>query len=436
MGKLSTRFGVAGIGLVLLTAAGCGVEATPRTSDGGSTEDEKAEPVVLVDVSGQQVCDLLSPETREKYVPGGRLANNTVSSTETKKAARCESSGSDPFRNLAVDVQTTIPTTPEGPVAGATPDEYTKEWLADARASAKTLNEQGEVNGITTEPPEDLTGVGDEGFTSFSLDVSGATAVKGYFRSGPFSVLISYHGFDRPNPDDRDNKQYLQKDVLVAAITALGAEIDGNLAALADGSGGSPGQTGELNGDALCEMLSEELVKRYLPEAKDESRTSGPGNGTDGRASCAWSSAVPRPDSPGLRLRSGGVNVMLWGSDAKSFFEDDRETAQQRHDEGPVKEGPRKGVTYTAPQDVPGLGLAAWLQLSHSPPDSPGANASLHVLLPGERVAVISYGGSDEAELDTGTPGQGDLGEPATVPDDEVIGAVMAMAEELLPQLG
>lgn len=441
MRKLSSRLGVAGVGLVLLTTVGCsGEDGTPLSGDGGSAGDaETAEPVVLIDVSGQQACDLLSPETLAKYVPNGRLTNSTIDSTETKKSARCDSSANvdGVSRTYSVILETAVPHTPDGKAApGITPEEYTEEWLASHLADAEALAKQGEVNGITAEPPEEMAGAGEDGFTTFSLDVNGNTNADGYFRSGPFTVAIEYYGADRPNPDDRDNKQYLQKDVLVPAITEMAAEIDGNLAALSDGSGAPSGKPGELSGDALCGMLSDELIKRYLPELKDSARTESPGNGLNAQASCSWSSATPRPDSPGLRLRSGSAEVSFWDTDPAEHLADERETAQRRHDEGPVKEGPRKGVTYGVPTDVPGIGLAAWTQLTHSPPESPGASVTLYILLSGNRTMVISYGGSDEAELDTGTPGEGDLGEPATVPDDEVIGAVKAMAEELLPQLG
>lgn len=402
-------------------------------------ETARAEPVVLPDVTGQQVCDLLSDATLAKYVPESRSSNATVSSTETLKSGRCDSKdlNSAALRFLSVEVRTAIPAEPDGtPIPGGTPEATMTEWVADQRAGADTSHEQGETNGITHEPPADLA-VGDEGFTQFSLSTDGTTDADGSFRSGPWGVYINYHGSDRPDPDDRDNKQYLAKDVLIAAIAELGTEIEGNLAGLS-GGGEPSGAPGEVTGDVLCAALPDEVIERYLPGPEDRADTSPEREGATG-AGCQWDSAEPRTDSPGLRHRSASVTLTVAEYDLKEDFDERRRNAQEWHEASPIQdedEG-KAPTTYLAPQDVPGLGLAAWLQVQHlESPDNPGSSATMYVLLSGNRTVVITYAGHDGAELDIGSPDDGDLGKPARVPDEELTGAVEAMTPEILAVLG
>lgn len=427
---MGVRLTMAGMGLVLAVTAGCGQGATAgeaTSSDGQGAEDAAASgTTVLPDLTGQQVCDLLSPETLAKYAPGAETANNTVASTETRKQALCDSTalqGGASSRFLTIEVTSALNTAVDGtPVEGATAEEAITDWLDSQRSAA--------------EGPADLEGVGDEAFTAFAhYPDDGRTDSWAVLRSGIWGVKVNYHGADRPNPDDRDNKVYLPKEVLVPAVTEIVTEIEGNLAGLTGGVD-TPADPGELSGDMVCTLLSDEVVTRYLPGPETNART---GKVTDAGASatCDWRSAEPRPDSPGLRIRSAGVVVRVSNLDVPGTFEDEKRDAQREHDDGPDQDGAAKGSTFEAPRDVPDLGLAAYLVIGRSAPDSqyPTTTATISVLLPGNRIVDVSYGGTDAAELDTGD-GDTDLGEARSITDEEAIAGATAMAGEVLTGLG
>lgn len=423
---MGVRLTMAGIGVVLAVTAGCGqgVTAGEATSGGEPAEEAAASGTTeLPDLSGQQVCDLLSPETLAKYAPKAETANTTVASTEVRKQAMCDSTavnGGASSRYLTVEVTAALPANVDGtPVDGATAETAITDWLESERSAA--------------EGPEDLKGVGDEAFTAFAHYADdGRTDSWAVVRSGIWGVKVNYHGSDRTNPDDRDSKVYLPKEVLVPAVTEIATEIEGNLAGLAGGAEDS----GELSGDRVCALLSEEFVTRYLPGPETRAHT-GKVTEDGASANCEWRSAEPRPDSPGLRIRTGRVTVRVATADPRDSFDDEKQEAQEEHEEGPEKDGADKGSTSEAPKDVPDLGQAAYLVIGRSAPDSqyPTTTATISVLLPGNRIIDVTYGGTDAAELDTGD-GDTDLGEARAITDEEAITAATTMATEVLTGLG
>jgi hypothetical protein len=427
---MGMRGAVAGIGLVLLTTVGCGNgvtggEALPEQKAQGESK-QQAGTIELPDLSGQQVCDLLSEETLAKHLPKAQTSNSTTASTEIQHSAMCDAKSLDggaKSRFLTIEVTAALKAYVDGTVVeDATAEQAITEWVASQRAAEQR--------------PEDLADVGDEAFTAVRQDTDGRTEGHGVFRSGIWGVKIVYHGLDRPNPDDRDNKVYLPKEVLVSGIAEMSAEIDGNLPGLADGSGGQT-NPGELSGDALCSFLSDAVLERHLPEPKTNAHT-GTRTEDGSGATCEWRSAQPRPDSPGLRILTGRVSVQVVTSEPEKTFEDAKQEAREEHDEGPEDAGADKGATSEAPKDVPDLGTSAFLVLSRSSPDSqyPVTVAEVVILLPENRIVEVSYGGGDAAELDTGSPGQGDLGTAKPLTDDESTEGLMAMVRDVLAKLG
>lgn len=123
--------------------------------------------------------------------------------------------------------------------------------------------------------------------------------------------------------------------------------------------------------------------------------------------------------------------MLTYSAPARRTFEENRRAARTDHDDGSDS-----GGTISEPRDVPGLGLAAWIQTSTSGPkaETPGTVATLCVLLPGERIVRFGYSGHDGAALDTGD-GQ-DTGTAKPIPTDEVDGAVLAIAKDVVAALG
>ncbi|OLF10266.1 hypothetical protein BLA60_17700 [Actinophytocola xinjiangensis] len=413
---MGVRLTMAGIGMCVALVAGCGAVTAGEASPSASPEGEAAGTTELPDLTGQQVCDLLSAETLAKYTPDARISNGTVQSTESVKQALCQVSATDGnnFRFLTVEVNAVLTVDMNGDmVDGTSAETAASDWLASQRAGKPDT--------------ADLNGVGDEGFTTFVVDeADGRTEASALFRGGMWGVKAVYHGGDRPNPDDRDNKVYLTREVLIAALTEVGTEIATNLPSLTSG-GATTAPDGDLSGDMLCETLSEALIDRYLPKPKTGTSTS-----SYGMAECRWNSAVPRPDSPGLRLRNASVTVSAVAQNPEGDYEKAKQDAQEDYADGPDKDGPSKGATAEAPVDLPDLGTAAFLVVGHSL--VPSTSARITVLLPGSRLVVITYGGGDAAELDTGD-GNTNLGEPAAITTEEATEAAKAMAKEVLSAL-
>lgn len=246
----------AGIGLVLLAAAGCGQDVTAGEAapSGASGEERAAPPPALPDLTGEQVCGLIGEPTMAEYLPAAETTDSTLRSSEELKKAQCDGSSSEGNRRrtFTLTVHSALPVHPDGTVAnGVDPEKGAIEWMESMRGSATA--------------PKDLPGVGDEAFTDFAEDpADGRTSGTAYLRVGVLSAELDHSGYERPDPDDRDTVHHLGRDALDAALAAMSAEIAANLATLSE----DPAEPGSPDGDALCATLSEAVVDRYLPKPR------------------------------------------------------------------------------------------------------------------------------------------------------------------------